>query len=235
MWSSRTRSYHPRSSCPTALASLRATKQQISKQYGLRAAPQQQQPDRRGEVAAFQNAGRHPQAQPLWLVCPGVLRGSRIALYYRRRLLSTPCRSFNSWKVAASIRSSTRIASSARQAKPYQPAGRVMWSSRTRSYHPRSSCPTALASLRATKQQISKQYGLRAAPQQQQQPDRRGEVAAFQNAGRHPQAQPLWLDCPGVLRGSRIALYYRRGLLNTPCRSFNSWNVAAGERAQRVR
>ena len=69
----------------------------------------------------------------------------------------------------------------------------------------------------------------------QQQPDRRGEVAAFQNAGRHPQAQPLWLVCPGVLRGSRIALYYRRGLLNTPCRSFNSWNVAAGERAQRVR
>ena len=36
------------------MKSLRATKQQISKQYGLRTAPQQHQPDRRGEVAAFQ-------------------------------------------------------------------------------------------------------------------------------------------------------------------------------------
>ena len=41
--------------------------------------------------------------------------------------------------------STTHIASSTRQAKPYQPAARTIRKTSARSYHPRSSCLTALA------------------------------------------------------------------------------------------
>ena len=68
------------------MKSLRATEQQISKQYALRTAPQQQQPDSRGEVVAFQNAGRHPQA----CVMAGLPQGiSRVA--DRSVLLTNRC------------------------------------------------------------------------------------------------------------------------------------------------
>ncbi len=81
----------------------------------------------------------------LWVDCPGVFRGSPIALCCRRRRPCAPGWAFDSRSIAASILSSMCIASSTRQAKPYQPARRTIRKTSARSYHSRSSRLTALA------------------------------------------------------------------------------------------
>ena len=157
--------------------SMHATEQQISKQYALRTAPQQPQPDRRGVVVAFQNAGRHPQAR----VMVGLPRGiSRVAdrsvlppeeAEHALLAVQQPERCY------LDLVHVHRVACSPSQALP------ASGTHDTQDSHKLIS-PTVnlfdrlgnhVKSMHATEQQISKQYALRTAPQQPGQ--RRGDRA----------------------------------------------------------